>query len=107
MRQMFWIILLGVAIVGGCSTPVNINSSVEVSVAYECTLEDVYSKDLLNTLPDGIFLVILIKQDNVIIQHTEDMQLMGEVEFTGNKDDLLVIYKEEGIWAEVYRRVLF
>jgi len=52
---------------------------------------------------EGEIVTLTIKDDGDIIKHSDTVRLQGDIEFTGKKDDKLVLQRQEGIWTEIGR----
>lgn len=53
---------------------------------------------------DGEIITLVIANDGDTIKHTDNQQLMGNLDFTGNKGDSIVLQKQNGVWVEIGRR---
>ncbi len=55
---------------------------------------------------EGEIVTIVIATDGDVIKHSSSVHLQGAIEFTGMKDDKLVLQMTNGVWSEIGRHLI-
>jgi hypothetical protein len=58
---------------------------------------------LLDEVDDGAVKAVEFSADDTLLEHGEKVELMGELNFTGLKGDMIVLRKTDGKWVEIGR----
>ncbi len=58
---------------------------------------------LLDEVDDGTVKAVEFSLDDTLLEHSESVELMGELDFTGLKGDMIVLRKADGKWVEIGR----
>ena len=64
------------------------------------------SLDMLGDGEDGDIKVIKFDRDLLTIEHSDRIQLQGDVDFDGKVGDVLVFRYEDGVWKEFSRHLV-
>jgi len=60
--------------------------------------------ELLDEVEEGTVRAVKF-EDGAELKHSEKVELMGELDFTGLKGDMLILRKTDGKWVEIWRYV--
>lgn len=58
---------------------------------------------LLEEVDEGTVKAVEFSADDTLLEHSDKVELMGELSFTGLKGDMIVVRKTDGKWVEIGR----
>ena len=59
--------------------------------------------NLLEEVDEGSIRAIEFSDDDSLLKHSDKVELMGELNFTGLKGDMIIVRKTDGKWVEIAR----
>jgi hypothetical protein len=56
---------------------------------------------LLEEVDEGTVKAIEFNADDTVLEHSDKVELQGELSFTGLKGDMIIVRKTDGKWVEI------